>query len=243
MWELSGRELPAQLCFPWQVPSPSSPLQFLMQGIISPNPALCSEGLSQTCQLELCMPRTFPSLTKKLLLPEWPRSTIAPALSHRGTSLLSVHTPKQHHPSLLLQQETQLCVPSPSSLDLRMQLPYLSPALHTLQAQASIMLSCFLGGNAGASALLYKHPCLFMRLGPWCLWLPRSLPQGWGFSLPSSPSWLTHLIKCLAAAACAGLCVSAGTSLAGSREAVPPKQCCEVFAATLQAASLKSSPG
>lgn len=80
-----------------------------------------------------------------------------------------------------------------------------------------------------------------MRLGQWCFWLRRSLPQGWGFSLPSSPSWLTHQIKCLAAAACACLCVSAGTSLAGSRQAVPPQQCCEVFAATLQLPASKAA--
>lgn len=76
-----------------------------------------------------CMTKTFPSLRTKLLLPEWPRSTEAPAFPHTAASLLSVHVPKQHHPSPLLQHETQLCVPS--SLHLRMQLPYLSPALHS----------------------------------------------------------------------------------------------------------------
>lgn len=80
----------------------------------------------------LCMLRTFPSLTTKLLLLEGLRSITVPALSHTlqpCPSLLSVHAPKQHHPSPLLQQAAQLCVPSPSSPDLRVQPPHLSPAL------------------------------------------------------------------------------------------------------------------
>lgn len=54
MWELSGRELPTQLCFPPHLASAFTfPLvQVLIQGIVSPNPALYSEGFSQDRQLD-----------------------------------------------------------------------------------------------------------------------------------------------------------------------------------------------
>lgn len=76
----------------------------------------------------LCMPRTFPSMTTKLLLPERPRSTTAPALSYTGASVYML--PSSTIPTLSSSRKLS-SVPSSSSLDLRMQLPYLFPALHS----------------------------------------------------------------------------------------------------------------
>lgn len=109
MWELSGRELPAQLCFAWQVPSPSSPLQVLMQGIVSPN--LLSRFVPNLLE-QLPLHAEELSQTKLVLL-EWPRSTTAPALSHTGACLPSVHSPKQHIPVFSSSRQLSSVSPAP----------------------------------------------------------------------------------------------------------------------------------
>lgn len=91
----------------------------------------------------LCMLRTFPSLTTKLLLPEWPRSTAAPALSHTAASPLYTHSqaaPSQPSPP------AGISALSPVPPAFTSGCSYLTSSLPcTAQARASIMLSCFLG--------------------------------------------------------------------------------------------------